>query len=454
MHTTSGSLRHGFAGLVALAASVSLLGLVFAAAVQARPPARSRPSVASHRTARPRWAGRGQGWVTTWAASPMQASVGNPLSLGGFDNQTLREVVYPSAGGDQVRVRLSNLFGTQPLVVGSASVGVELSGASVVPGTLRSVTFGGKPTVTIPTGQEALSDALPYRVAAEENLAISIYLPDGTGPATNHSVAQQDNWVSTPGNFTDESDATAYTTDMTSWYFLDGVLVPRTSRIAGTVVALGDSITEGDLSQQDSNQRWPNVLGDRLQRVDGSTLSVVDEGIGGDRLLNDSPCLGQSGINRFGRDALGQPGVRDVIVLLGTNDLGFHLLNPNAFGPTLAPCFSNPTFFPSVQEMIDGYTQLITMAHSAGVRIFAGTIPPAPTFAGDAATEQERIAINHWILTSHAFDGAIDFSSALAAPLDPSYIDPKYTSDPTGVHPNDAGYRRMAHVINLATLLK
>jgi lysophospholipase L1-like esterase len=228
------------------------------------------------------------------------------------------------------------------------------------------------------------------------------------------------------------------------------VVVPRTSKVLGTVVAFGDSITDGYLSESDANQRWPNILGDRLQRQPGSTLSVVDEGIGGNRLLSDSPCFGQSGLNRFERDVIGQPGVRDVIVLLGTNDLAFHDIDPTTFGP-LAPCFTN-LVLPTVQQMIDGFEQLIAEAHAAGIKIFGATI--TPNGAMDPASEQERLAINHWILTGGAFDGTVDFSSAIADPLDPSYMDPKYTTDPGGTHPNDAGYRKMAKAVNLAMLLR
>ena len=226
--TTPLLLRRHAARFVALVLALALGGLTLAASGSAKTNSRSR---SDHR--RGQVHSRSGGWLTTWAASPMQASPGTPMSAGGFDNQTLREIVYPSAGGSQVRVRLSNVFGTQPLVVGAASIGVQLAGANVVPGTLKDLTFGGKTTVTIPAGQEVLSDPARYHVAAEENLAISIYLPDGTGPATNHSDAQQDNWVSTSGDFTQSPDATAYTTDMTSWYFLDGVLVPRTATSRG-----------------------------------------------------------------------------------------------------------------------------------------------------------------------------------------------------------------------------
>jgi lysophospholipase L1-like esterase len=452
--TTVFLLRRRAARFAAVSIALALGGLTMAAPGQAKPNSRAR----SGQARRSHVQSRSGGWLTTWAASPMQASPGTSGSAAGFNDQTLREIVYPSTGGSQVRVRLSNVFGTQPLVVGAASIGVQLAGANVVPGTLRGLTFGGKATVTIPAGKEVLSDPARYHVAAEENLAISLYLPDGTGPATNHSDAQQDNWVSTTGDFTQSPTSTAYTTDIASWYFLDGVVVPRTSKVLGTVVAFGDSITDGAFSDQDANQRWSDILGDRLQRQPGSTLSVVDEGIGGDRLLSDSPCFGQSGLNRFERDVIGQPGVRDVIVLLGTNDLGFHTFDPSSFGPALAPCFPNP-IFPTVQQMIDGYKQLITAAHAAGIKIIGATITPNGEYGGVAtngvkqpATEQERLAINHWILTSGAFDGTVDFSSAIADPLDPTYIDPKYITDPSGVHPNDAGYRKMAHAVNLSTL--
>ena len=448
--TTPLPLRRHAARFVALVLALALGGLMLAASGSAKTNSRSRSDHGRRSHVQPPSGKRANGWVTTWAASPMQASPATAMSAGGFNNQTLREIIYPSAGGSRVRVRLSNVFGTQPLVIGAASIGVQLSGANVVSSTLKSLTFDGNSTVTIPTGQEVVSDPLDYHVAAKENLAISIYLPHGTGPATNHSDAQQDNWVSTTGDFTGSAAATAYTTDLTSWYFLDGVLVPRTAHLVGTVVAFGDSITDGAISQQDSNQRWPNVLGDRLQRLDGPTQAVIDEGIGGDRLLNDSPCFGQSGLSRFARDVLGQPGVRDVIVLLGTNDLLWHDINPASFG-ALAPCFPN-LVFPSVQQVINGYKQLIAAAHAAGVKIFGGTI--TPNGATDAAAEQERLAINHWILTSGAFDGTVDFSSAIADPFDPSYIDPKYITDPSGVHPNDAGYRKMAHAVNLSMLLR
>jgi lysophospholipase L1-like esterase len=425
------------------------LGVV-AAALIAAPLSQARMHTTHHPAPRARNAWQTAGWVTTWATSPTQGGASQ-------NDVTIRNIVYPSVGGSSVRVRLSNVFGTQPLVVGSASIGVELQGAITIPGTLHALTFAGKAGVTIPPGQEVLSDPLAYNVRGEEDLAISVYLPQDTGPLTYHGTALQDNWISSPGDFTMSADGASFPTDSTSWWVVDGLIVKGSPRVLGTVVALGDSITEGDYSEIDANQRWPNVLGDRLARQHGDTLAVVDEGIGGNRLLNDSPCFGQSGLNRFQRDVLGQPGVRDVIVLLGTNDLYFNNINATTFPSeysAIAPCLTNPAPI-TAAEMITAFETLAAQAHHAGVRIFAATITPFHGSAlWDPAEEQTREAINHWILTNHVLDGGFDFASAVADPYAPLYMDPKYVSgDTLEVHPNDAGYHAIAHTITLSSLL-
>jgi lysophospholipase L1-like esterase len=386
-------------------------------------------------------------WVTSWAASPMAPSVQSSQSQLGFSNETIRDIVYPSVGGSEVEVRFSNEFGTTPLVIGGASIAEQLDAGATVPGTMQQLTFAGKDSVTIAPGTEMLSDPLAYQLPAEQDVALSVYLPHLTRPITSHVGAEQGNWISSPGDFATSDSASDFPVAAQSWFVMDGLIVQPSPQVEGTVVALGDSITEGDVSQSGANQRWPNLLGDRLARLTGSTLSVVDEGIGGNRLLNDSPCSGQSAINRFQRDALGQPGVKDVIVALGTNDI---INNTNA---TPASCYpATPSV--TAAQIIAGFETLAGMAHAAGVRIFAATIPPfhgSPLWT--SAEEQTREQVNAWILNNQVLDGGLNVAYAVSDPLNREYLAPEYTSDPSGVHPNDAGYQAMADSISLSALL-
>jgi lysophospholipase L1-like esterase len=398
-------------------------------------------------------------WVATWAAAvqaPSSVSLstfGEPASLtvSGLDDQTVRNIVFTSVGGQVARIHLSNTFGTQPLVVGSATMGVELAAAQLVPGTIRSVTFNGRSSVTIPAGGQAISDPVRLAVHPLEDLAVSLYLPNATGPATNHFASQQTNYVAS-GDQTAQAPPTAYSAlasippGGSSWFYVSGVDV-RPSRASGaTVVAFGDSITDGWQSQIGANDRWPSLLAKRLVAALGDRApGIVDEGIGGNRVLNDSPCFGQSALTRFGRDVLSVPNVRDVILLEGINDIGFSQ-QPNT------GC-SVPNTNVSAEQIINGYRQIIALAHTHGLKIFGGTLVP---FKGAAywspAAEVKRDTVNNWILTSHAFDGVVDFARATEDPYDPQYLDPAYNSG-DNLHPNDAGYQAMANAINLAMLV-
>jgi lysophospholipase L1-like esterase len=373
--------------------------------------------------------------------------------VAGFSDQTVRNIVYAAIGGSAVRVRISNTYGQQPLVIGSASIGVDLVGAQLVPGTRHALTFAGHHSVAIPAGAEVYSDPIRIRFSGKQDLAVSLFLPDATGPATYHQEGQQDNFVSTPGDFAQDSSASAYTTTTTSWFFVDGVdVIPSDRSVAGSVVAFGDSITDGATVGVNTNDRWPNILGDRLSAVHGRTLSEVDEGIGGNRVLNGSPCFGQSALARFTRDVLDQSGVRDVIILEGVNDLGFSQVNPATYG-ALGPCFA-PNTDVSAHQIISGYKQLIAAAHSHGLKIFGATITPfKDSFYWDAAAEHKRDVINNWIRTSGAFDGVIDFARVVADPYDPDIMNPIYDSG-DHLHPNDAGYVAMGKAISLAELLR
>jgi lysophospholipase L1-like esterase len=440
------------AGLAVLTASLIVLALSGVGA-SAAPRGNKGARHVSNRATRVH-SSRGSRWVGAWAASPQAAnSEQSPTSVAGFSDQTVRNIVYAAIGGSEVRVRFSNTYGQQPLVVGSASIGIDLVGAQLVPGTLRALTFSGKQSVTIPAGQEAYSDPVALRFNGEQDLAVSLFLPDATGPATYHQEGQQDNFVSTSGDFSQDPTASAYTTTTTSWFFVDGVdVIPSSRNVRGSVVGFGDSITDGATVGTNTNDRWPNILGDRLAAIHGPTLSVVDEGIGGNRVLNSSPCFGDSALDRFTRDVLDQSDVRDVIILEGVNDLGFSQVDPATYG-ALGPCFA-PNTNVSAQQIINGYKQLIAAAHAHGLKIFGATITPfKDSFYWDAAAEQKRDTINNWIRTSGAFDGVIDFAAVLADPYDPDIMNPIYDSG-DNLHPNDAGYVAMGNAINLGMLLR
>ena len=414
-------LRHlGLPGAIAL--------LVLAAIVAV--PIASRPADAAR---------NGYDWVTSWSASPQDPMPGT-LGMAGFDDQTVRDIIFPSVGGNAIRLELTNAFGRSPLEVGRVTVAVVGLGAGVVAGNIHPVSFGGNVSVRIPAGEQVLSDPVGMQVSALQELTVSIYLPGRTGRATFHSEAQQVSWVSAAGDHTAEAAANAFMIPTQSWYYLSGLDV-RSSRAAGTVVALGDSITDGVNSSVGGNDRWPDDLARRLGAVAGPTLSVADEGIGGNRLLTASRCCGASAQARFARDALDQSGIRDVIVLEGINDIGLSV-GPRHLDTGLTPA-----------RVIAGYRDLIAQAHARGVRIFGATLLP---FQGagyySPAGEAIREAVNVWIRTSGAFDGVIDFDAAMRDPADPLRLNPAYDSGDR-LHPNDAGYQAMADAINLDMLL-
>jgi lysophospholipase L1-like esterase len=380
-------------------------------------------------------------WVGVWASSPVQGTTSTtcPGGGGGITNQTVRNIVFASAGGSSVRVRVTNAFGTSPLSVGAASVAIAGTGAATVPGTMRELRFGGQPGITVPPGAEAVSDPVPLRVRALQDLAVSVYVPQLTGPATIHSLAVQDNFVSTAGNFTTSAAAAGFATTISCWMFVDRVDVAASALVPASVVAFGDSITDGLRSTLNANNRWPNVLARRLNARHGATVSVVDQGISGNRILADG--AGVSAQARLDRDVLTQTGARVVILLEGINDIGFADLGLGA--PITAA------------DLIAGYRQIITRCHDAGLFIIGGTLTPfkgVPNYWNETG-EQIREAVNHWILTSGMFDAVVDFAAATADPNDPQVFNPTFDSG-DHLHPNDAGYQAMANAIDLRLLLR
>jgi lysophospholipase L1-like esterase len=381
-------------------------------------------------------------WVAAWGASPQSATSRNE-SANGFADQTIRNIVFSSIGGPMVRVELTNSFGLQPLEIGRAAIGVQAAGASVAPGTNQALSFSGSASVLIPPGAEALSDPVRLTVAAEQPLAVSVFVPNFTGPATQHANAQQVNYVA-GGDRALDAGAGAFTGQTQSWDFVDSVDVLSPSADLGAVVALGDSITDGVGSPTNANARWPNDLARRLDAQGHPRLSVVDEGIGGNRVLNDAICCGENAVARFGSDVVAQSDVREVILLEGINDIAFSQHHG---------LLSAPHTNVSAAQIIAGYEQIIGQAHAAGLKIFGGTLTP---FKGATywtpAGEAKREAINRWIRTSRAFDGVINFARAVADPRHPEILRPAYDSG-DHLHPDAAGYRAMANAISLPMLL-
>lgn len=391
---------------------------------------RARAGAASARSPLPRPA-RSR-WVAAWSASP-QPATSRVSFAGGFDRQTVRNIVYTTAAGSMVRVQFSNVFGRRPLDIGGAAVGPDTVGAGLAPGSDVPLTFSGRRTVVIPAGAAIVSDPVRLAVRPLERLGISVFLPQPTGRPTDHAMAEQVNYVAA-GDRVLARAARPFATQDRSWYFVTRVDVWSPAADYATVVAFGDSITDGARSLTGANARWPNDLARRLDALRGANLSVVDAGIAGNQLVTASRCCGISGLARFRTDALGQPAVKAVIVLEGVNDIGA--------GPNV-----------SAQQIIDAYRQMIALAHAAGVAIFGATLTPFQgAFYWTPAGEAKREAVNAWIRHSGAFDGVIDFAAAVADPRHPERYFPAYDSG-DHLHPNDAGYLAMANAVNLSMLL-
>jgi len=400
-------------------------------------------------------------WVGTWATSPTAT---NAVS---FSNQILRMIVRVSVGGQTVRVRFSNAYGTKPLVIGAAHIALRApctvqlvpytynpppppgtcstaAGAAIVSGSDRVLTFGGSPSTKIWTGALAVSDPVELDVPARADLAVSFYLPGdvpGTLQITRHGTAKQTSYISPPGDYT-ASTVMPVSAATLSWYFVNTVEV-MASEQTGAIVAFGDSLTDANVSTPDTNSRWPYELARRLIAQPGNhKMGVLDHGTGGDRVLWDSTAAvvgaNDAGLHRFDRDVIAQTGVTHVIVLLGINDLRNQ----------------DPALYVTADDMISGYKQMIERAHARGIKIFGGTLIPwwQATFTpGEWALWKWEIReqVNAWIRTSGAFDAVIDFDKCLADPNDPKNMLAIYDSA-DHLHPNDFGYIHMGDCIDLS----
>ncbi len=350
-------------------------------------------------------------------------------------NVTMRQLVRVSIAGPAIRLRLSNESGTDLLAIGGVHVGLAGPDGSILPGTDRVVTFAGNPSVNIPGGAPLLSDPVALPVKALDKLAVSIYAP---GRLTARNVRTL--WQYVAGSPGDTGGAASLPNARLARapVILSMVEVAPTQP-ASTIVAFGDSITEGDGSTLNAFRGWPDRLAERLAAQPGKQRwAVVNSAISGNRLLGYGS--GPNALARFDRDVLAVPGVKTLILLEGINDIGRSFSPRNASDPVTAPA------------LIAAYQQIIARAHAHGIRVIAGLLTPYKG-AGYASEQGEAVrqAVNSWIRTSGAFDGMIDFASAVADKADPLKFDAKFNNGDL-LHPNDAGYQAMADAIDLRML--
>ncbi len=375
------------------------------------------------------------GWVQIWGAAMMKAP---PAQIGklGAEEETLRTFVHLSIGGEELRFVFSNEFGTTPLRIGAVSVANTSSGPAYSLSSPTSVLFHGQPTATIAAGEVLRSDPVRVEVAPLADLAVSLDLPKQVLDGISEHVFAAATNLTAPGK---QDSAVSLTSAEAhpSVYFLRGVEVQTGNSKTAAIVTFGDSITDGTKSSVDANRRYPDDLARRLQANPVTrNFAVVNEGIGGNRVLHDG--FGPAAVSRFDRDVLAVTGVKYVVLLEGINDI------------TRTHRSEAPEDKVSAQQIIAGYKKLITRAHKAGLKIFGATLTP---YAGFKQAVPETLAmvaeVNEFIRHGGQFDGVIDFNAAVRDPAQPEQFLPAYDGG-DHLHPSDAGYQAMADGIDLS----
>ncbi|MFG2133535.1 SGNH/GDSL hydrolase family protein [Streptomyces sp. NPDC048751] len=388
-------------------------------------------------------------WTGAWGTAVQQPVAGSEdwgpnWSRQGFADQSVRQVVRFATGGSALRIRLSNAYGTTPLRITAATVARSAGDAQVWPGTARELTFGGRQSTTIAPGRELVSDAGSLSTSPLEKLTVTLYFADRTGPASFHRFTTATSYRAAGRHLSDVA-GDPFKESTNAWYFLTGVEVSgAASPRRGTVVAFGDSLIDGTGATPGADNRFTDKLAERLVAA-RRPLDVVNAGIGGNRILNDSPCYGDKATDRFPRDVLGRPGVRTVIIHLGANDIGAPQMGDPCMGS--APAVT-------AGQIIEAHKQLIRAAHAHGVKAVGATILPMkgalfPVYSEQG--EKVRTSVNHWIRTSGAYDAVLDVDRALANPVDPALPRPGYVFQ-DGLHPNEAGFHAIASAMDLDAL--
>jgi lysophospholipase L1-like esterase len=377
-----------------------------------------------------------QGWVTAWGTS--QQALGEAR----ITDATVRMIARVTLGGDSVRIRLDNTFGTAPVTFGRAAIAPRIQGAAVAPGFNKPVTFSGKPAVTIPAGGSARSDSVALRVDAQQDLAVSLYVSGASVAPSQHNAAVVTSYLTgdRAGNLTLAEDAKPFTAKTTAMWWLKSIDV-RTASPATAIVMFGDSITDGTCTTLDAHDRWEDIVAQRLAMATPVRRAVVNEGIGGNTVTGahlqpaaDSP----PGMSRVERDVLSHSGVSHVVLFMGTNDIRREV---------------------GADEVIAGMKSILTSIKARGIKVIGVTIIPrhnrdaVPDNTGwnDAKT-RTRNQVNQWIRANAGFDGVIDFDKVVRSRGNPNLIEPPYNCG-DGIHPSPIGYFQMGKSVDLGLFL-
>ncbi|MFF6780257.1 GDSL-type esterase/lipase family protein [Streptomyces sp. NPDC012510] len=430
--------HHGYALLAAIAALIVTISAAIYVGVGIDDGTRRQETFARSHQNKAAPASTGL-WVGAWAASPSGSEPGTEAN--GFAGRSVRNVVHTTAAGTSARVTLSNLYGQQPLTITHASLAVAAvaNSPAAAADTMRRLTFAGNPTVVIAAGGQVVSDAVRVTIPHDSDVLITTYSPTPSGPATYHAQARQISYTA-EGDRTADVTGEPYTTQSLHWRYVTALDV-LSNESDGTVVVLGDSLTDGVSSTVGENRRWTDVLAGRLRAAadtsDTPRYSVVNEGISGNRVLDNGrgrPAENPSGLSRFQRDVLGRTGVKAVVIDLGVNDI---LRNPGRADP---------------DAITAGLRQLVDRAHSRGLRVVGATLMPFHGHRGYSdQRETVRQVINGQIRSGTVFDAYVDFDKALRDPYDPRRLRSDYDSG-DHLHPSDKGYERMAEVFDLDEL--
>ncbi len=356
-----------------------------------------------------------------------------------LNNQTVRMIVRSSVAGERVRLQFANAQGLAPVQLGAVHIALHGEGAAVVAGSNRVVTFGGTTSATLHPGSLLVSDPIDLQVPALTELVVSVYLPGATDARATHALGLNTTYIA-DGNQVAAADMEGAVTNR-SYFWLTGVEVQAVEDTA-TIIAFGDSITDGFSTTPDQHREWPALLAERLQ-ADPRTakFGVINMGISGNRVLQT--VTGQSALARFDRDVLARSGVRWIVLLEGINDINFTAL-PGA------PASQHAT----AEAIIGGLSQLVDRAHAHGIQVMGATMTPmGGLWLFNDKTEAMRQQVNMWIRTSGKFDALVDFDAVTRDPAKPSYLRAEHDSG-DHIHPNDAGNAAMAEAIDLAVFTR